>query len=343
MIRGAKKKGLITTQQILKQVTSYDIYRFYFGDFKINEITNNHLRGDKTPSFIIGNKVSHDLTHKDFGDYKWRGDCFNLVQQIHSCDFITALRIIDKDMGLGITDGKFTKSEVVRWAQPIESIIKPPPLIQVATRKPTLEELKYWDNYYLDEHDLKEGNVFFPKEIYRNRKRLPLGDLLTFCYWYPELEIWKIYRPHAPKREKDTPMNQWKWDNGGIPFDYCDGLENIQDCHYGFLGKGRKDSMFLKKVLGICIADTQAEDPACISEETIAHLKVHSVEQVCLFDGDKKGKETSWWLTNNHGFRHCNVPDKYVAEGLTDFPDWGAKDSYGENAVIEHFTNKGFI
>lgn len=343
MIKGSKKIELIDIGKILKHITPYDIYRFYFGDFKINEITNNHLRGDKTPSFIIGNKIGNQLTHKDFGDYRWRGDVFNLVEQIHNCDFITALRIIDKDFGLGICNGEFKKTEQVHWVQPAESIIKPPPFIQVATRKGTLEELRFWDNLYLDEHDLKEGDVYFAKDIYRNKRRLPKSDLLTFCYWYPKQETWKIYRPYAPKREKETPAHLWKWDNGGIPFDYCDKLDEIQDCHYGFLGKGRKDRLFMKKITGICMADTQAEDPACISNSTITHLKENSAIQVCLYDGDKKGKETSWWLTNNYGFKHCNVPDPIVEQGMTDFPDWGAKDSGGEQVVIDHFINKGFL
>lgn len=343
MIKGIVKKEVITKEDILSRITGYDIYRYYFGNFKINDITNNHLRGEKTPSFIIGNKLDSNLTHKDFGDYKWRGDCFNLVEQIHNCDFLTALKIIDKDFSLGICDKKVEVKKVITWEQPKESIIKPAPLIQVQTRPFTLEELRYWDNLYLDKSDLKRGNVFAPNQIIRNKRRIPLGNLMTFCYWYPELEIWKIYRPFAPKREKDTPVNQWKWDNGGIPFNYCDNLSSIQSCKYGFLGKGRKDRMYLEKVLGICMADTQAEDPACISEYTINYLRENSEIQVCLFDADKKGKETSWWLTNNHGYKHCNVPDKYLEEGITDFPDWGSKDKYGEKAVQQHFINKGFI
>ena len=265
--------------------------------------------------------------------------------KIHSCDYEMALSIIDRDFGLGLrskTIPEWGKMEnIITWQRPKDIKISKPPTIQVVTKPFTKVELEYWQKYGIGEQDLIREGIFSPKQIWRNKSRLPLGNLLTFCYWYDTLQLWKIYRPLAPKRAKMTACNEWKWDSA-IPFDYCDGLETITDCQFSFLTKSRKDKLVLKKALEIeCVVDCQAEDPACIQESTILTLMENSKIQVTVFDNDKKGKESSWWLTNNYGFKHCNVPDKYNKEGITDFADLAEK--YGLEAVREHFKEKGFL
>lgn len=336
-----RKKQELTKETMLSLVKDYDIYRYYFGEFKMNQVHVNHLRGEKTPSLIIGNKFG-EITHKDMGNYYWRGNCFSLVQQIYGCDFYTALKHIDNDLNLGISFSKVKNVNKITWKTPKNiEIPKPSPIIQFTYRKPTNQELDYWNNYHLSLDDLKKENVYFPKSIYRNKVKLPLGDLLTFIYFYPDINKVKIYRPFAPKRIKETPAFQWKWDNSGIPFDYCEGLENIQNCNISLLTKSKKDKMVLKKLITSCVADVQAEDPSCINDVTINHLKKHSNTQVTVFDNDKKGKESSQWLTDTHNFKHCNVPDNYNAEGITDFAD--LCKNYGPERVIQHFKNKQLI
>lgn len=335
-----KKKVELSKDTILERCSSYDIYRHFFGPFEINEVTCNHLRSENTPSMIIGNKYG-ELTHFDFGSTVYRGTCFDLVMQKYACDFNTALKIIDKELNLGISQQKVDNLEVIKWQQPKESIIKPPPTIQITTRKPNKEELGYWEQYGITLDDLKRENIYFPKTIYRNKKKIP-NTLLTFCYFYPEINKIKIYRPLAPKREKNTPPWLWKWDNSGIPFDYCEGLNNIKNCKYAFLTKSKKDRILLSKVLNInCIADVQAENPSCISETTLNHFKANSEHQVTIFDADPPGKESSLWLTKEYGFKHCNVPDKYLKEGIKDFSD--LYKVYGKEPIIEHFKEKKLI
>jgi hypothetical protein len=140
-----------------------------------------------------------------------------------------------------------------------------------------------------------------------------------------------------------TPMNQWKWDSN-VPFDYVDNLKAITtDCQRVIMAKSKKDRMVLMKALGTdCIADVQAEDPACISEEVIGRF-TQVPERLIVSDNDKKGKEFSWWLTKNHGFKHANVPDKYLTEGpkCTDFADLCYH--YGMETVVNYFKTKGLL
>ena len=339
MVKG-NKKNIVTKDDILRKVSTYDIYRFYLGEFKVNEVCINKFRGEKDASLIVGSKVSGGLTHKDFGDYKWRGDAFHLVQQIYNCDYVSALRKIDSDMGLGIGSGYMKELFVKTWEAP-DLDLKGPPLFQIIYySKMSKEGLRYWARLGQGEDDLKREGIFQPKEIWRNKRKLPLGNLLTFVYRYESIDKWKIYRPFAPKKTKDTPISQWKWDSN-VPFNYIDNLLSVtDDCEKVVVAKSRKDRLVLSKALETnCIVDVQAEDPACVSDEVLARL-MRIPQRIIVSDNDKKGKEFSWWLTG-HGFKHVNVPDQYRDNEpiCTDFADLCYH--YGMEKVINHFKTKG--
>lgn len=344
MIKGKTKTSTLEKDDILAKVTTYDIYRFYHGSFVVNDVCKNYHRGETNPSLIITSRLATQLRHKDFGDKSWQGDCFNFVQQIHNCDFPTALKIIDRDMNLGLTDGKVDSTKkIITWEQP-EVEIKRPPLFQVIYySNMSKQALEYWAKFGVGQAELKKENIYYPAEIWRNRKKIPIGNLLTFAYHYPEIDKWKIYRPFAPKRTENTHINQWKWDSN-VPFDYIDNMQAIKgDCDSVFLAKSKKDRLVLQRALGTdCIADVQAEDAGCLTFENLEQFK-QVKNRYIISDNDKKGKEFSWWLTKEHGFKHVNVPDKYLTEipKCTDFADLCYH--HGMEAVTNHFKSKGII
>lgn len=343
MIKGRQKK--LSKAAILEKISTYDIYRFYQGEFKLNDPCINWRRGEKDPSLIIGTKVTDRLTHKDLGDYNWRGDAFQFVQQCFGCDFLEALQRIDRDFGLGLGSGKVIGEEkkVIIWEKPkIE--LKKPPLIQVVYySKMSKRGLDYWGRLGQGEEDLRREHIYQPKEIWRNKKRIPKSDLLEFVYWYPDIDKWKIYRPFASKKDLKTPINLWKWDSN-VPFDYVDNLAAIQPgCQKMFLTKSKKDRMVLMKALGeTCMCDAQAEDPACLSVQAVTQMEQVPWRYI-VSDNDKKGKEFSWWLTKNHGFKHVNVPDSYLVGDpkCTDFADLCYH--YGMETVVNYFKTKGLL
>ncbi len=339
MVKG-NKKNIVTKEDILGKISTYDIYRHYLGDFKLDEPCVNKYRGEKDPSLIVGTKVSRALTHKDFGDYRWRGDAFHFVQQIYNCDYVTALRSIDRDMRLGIGSGYTKGGSVITWKAPIIDL-KLPPLFQVIYySKMSRDGLRYWSRLEQGEDDLRNAGIFQPKEIWRNKKKVPLGNLLTFVYRYEEIDKWKVYRPFAPKKTKDTPISQWKWDSN-VPFDYVDNLPSItNECESVYVAKSRKDRLVLTKALETnCIVDVQAEDPACLSDNVLNRLLMIK-DRIIISDNDKKGKDFSWWLTRGHGFRHINVPDIYrdSEPSCTDFADLCYH--YGMEKVINYLKGK---
>ena len=339
MIKG-KTTNNITKEKILKLISSYDIYRYYNGPFKVNSILVNKHRGEKNPSLIISSRLKSVLTHKDFGDSKWKGDCFDFVKQIHNCNFFEALSIINRDFNLGLNGKKIDlKNKVITWKKPVIEINNPPLFQIIYYDGYTKEALDYWKKLGQSEEDLKREKIYQPKEIWRNKAKLPLGSLLTFCYYYKDIKAWKIYRPFAPKRTKNTFINQWKWDTN-VPFDYVDNMSSLENSDMIVISKSKKDRMVLMKALGIKnIIDIQAEDVGCLSKALIDRFPSFKTK-IIVGDNDKKGTEFSWWLTNNYGFKHVNVPYEYLNSNpkCTDFADLCY--NYGIEKVTEYFKSK---
>lgn len=323
MIQGHKRQQ--PSQELFSRISAYDVYRFYLGDFQINTPFCNTLRGENNPSLIIRENGS-DLYHFDNGDTRYRGNCVDLVMQKYFCDYGTALKWIKKDFGL--SDGTVERSPVVTWKRP-EEIRKRPPKIHVVTRNPTLEEIAWWNRLLQSTDDLKRENIYFPREIYRNYQRLTIDKQdLTFCYYYPGVDKWKIYRPNMPKRTKETPPNKWKWDTN-LPFDYIENLDAMQFANRGLLTAKKKDRLYLSKILETDkICNVQAEDPACVSDATLSILQ--KVPEIWgNGDNDDKGHQFTDWL-DSQSFRTVNG----------DFPDMGIEQ--GHETVLNYFKIHGW-
>ncbi len=331
----------LTKELILQHVSEYDIVRAFWPggrELKLNTGISSPFRKDPTPSFIIGTKYG-PITYKDMGDYNFRGDVWNFVKQIGNYrDHNQVLIAVDKWFNLGYSCQKVERGQIITWEQPkIE--VAPPVHIQVITRKFNKQELQYWSMYHQDVTDLKREHVYAPKEIYRNRSKLPNTEL-TFCYWCPDIEKWKIYRPLAPKKSGKVPAHLRKWDNSIGRLDYIENLDRMSG-PVGICTKSRKDQMVIRKATGItAICGIQAEDPAAVSDEMLYQIWQNVDYKVCAMDNDKKGKEMSWWLSDR-GYHHVNVPDNLLDEGITDFADMARYK--GLDSVTNHMKEKWIV
>jgi len=336
MIKGNKKQ-ILNKSFILSKISCYDIFKYYMpnSDWQINVLTYSPFRDERTPSFIISTKSSSDtLSFIDFGDTKFRGDCFNFVQQLYNIsNFFEVLKKIDVDFGLGIT----TDVNVGNYKKIISNYSKPKvkpkeySFIQVKTRKFTNEELSYWNDYYQDINDLKANNIFSISEVYLNKKRIVLNNNeLRFGYLYDG--NWKIYRPFSERK--------WKWMPNNVPITEMDGKKDIKDCHTAFITKSKKDYMVLKKIFPTVCA-VQNEGVACFSYDNIEYITNNSEKQILSFDSDNTGVKNSINITEMYGFDYCNVPKKYLPEGITDWADLARH--YGLKAIEEYLINKRII
>lgn len=337
MIKGIKKKRL-SKKIILSKISSYDIFKFYMPDnnWEINVVTYSPFRDEKTPSFIIGNKHGMDsLTYIDFGDTNFKGDCFSFVKQLYSIyNFNDVLRKIDTDFGLGINAGEENtdkyKKIVSSYKKP-DVPVKDYSFIQVKVRNFTNEELTYWNNYYQDIDDLKANNIFSISEVYLNKKRIVLNNNeLRFGYLYDG--NWKIYRPFSDRK--------WKWMPNNVPITEMDGKEDIKDCHTAFITKSKKDYMVMKKLFPTVCA-VQNEGVACFSYDNVKYIKDNSEKQILSFDSDTTGVKNSINITNMFGFDYCNVPKKYLLEGINDWADLAKH--HGLKTIEEYLISKNII
>jgi len=320
---------------ILDKVNPEQVFRLYYPfNFKLNDRCKScFVSKDENPSMVIGTKSdTGEVIFKCFVSNK-KGDFIVFVRELFNLDYIEALEKIAEDFG--IKDKSNTKYESIISSLPITKDVKQKkaPDIVVATRNFNSEELRYWNEYYQDIEDLKRENIFVPKKIWVNKNPIILKSTeLCFAYYYADIDKWKLYRPFEDKVKK--------WFTN-VNFDYIENINNIQNCEKVLIAKSKKDKMVLQKALDFnCFVTTQAEDLACFNEHSINILK--SIPEVyTVFDNDTKGKAASWILTNNFQFKHCNVPDKYLKEEITDFADLGKEKGLWK--VKNHFLNKKII
>jgi hypothetical protein len=328
------KRAKLTIEEILKRVTEYDIFRWYMPskNWKINQVTYSPFRNEKNPSFMIGNKRGV-LSFIDFADDTRRGGCFDFVQMLFNLATLhDVLRMIDRDFGLGISNGKATeeyKKVVAEYKQPEES--KRYSLIQVQTRPFTQEELAYWNQYHQDLQDLRDNNIYSIKKLYLNKQLFSLKETeLRFGYLYNG--HWKIYRPLNERKNKWVPNN--------VPITAMDGLADIKDCNTAFINKSKKDYMVMKKVFPCCCA-VQNEGVACFSPENVEYLKANSDRQILSFDSDVAGVANSQQITKLFDFEYTNVPRNYLSEGIKDWADLAK--AHGLKAIEDYLKQKDLL
>lgn len=332
MIQGEKRTRL-TVESILRRITEYDIFRHYLGrDMEINKAMFSPFRKENHPSFMVGNKYGQ-LYYIDFTDTSKRGDCFKLVMDLYNISMGEALMKIDRDFHLGIaTEGNYEEFKRIKaeYKPPEELIGRRYGLIQVVTRKFTVDELKYWNQYHQDIQDLRDNHVYSIAKLYYNRRLFPLNDNeLRFGYLYDN--SWKIYRPFAERKNKWLPTN--------VPIHVMDGKENIVNCEKVFINKSKKDMMVIKKVFPTTCA-VQSEGIACFTEENVKYLKDNSKEQILSFDSDTPGVANSQQITKLFGFGYCNVPRIYLPE----IKDWAdLAKNHGLDTIAEYLKTKGII
>ncbi len=306
MIKG-KKRERLTKEVILQKIGEYDIYKAFSPKFVLGRRFSSPMPGreDDNPSFIINHKYGNYF-HCDYGESKYYGNAFDFVMQLKGCDFLTALKLIDTELGLGISAPlKDWKATISSYKQP-EIKDEQETHIECTHQRFTVEAHKYWNAYHLSEDYLKNRLVYQVKTLYINRQKfhLPWGEIV-FVYLTPEGKM-KIYRPTVSRKSKDP--NVWRF-RSNVPFTYISNWEHLKDCKKVLVTKSKKDEL-VTSLLTDCVGSTQAESIACFSEETIEGLKDKTV--YLNYGSDDQGKRESKLITSSFGWKHYNTEDKYL-------------------------------
>lgn len=334
-ITGRLKPSFLTPEKILEKITEYDIFKYYMPntDWEPNVVTFSPFRNERNPSFMIGNKQGR-LTFIDFADTSKRGSCFDFVRMSFNLkDLKEVLALIDRDFGLGFsreTNTEQYKRIVSQYIQPVRAV-KAYSNIQVVVKAFTNDELAYWNQYHQSLDDLKANNVYSISKVYLNKQLFPVPFELRFGYLYDDK--WKIYRPHAKDKKS-------KWVPNNVPITAMDGKDDIKNCDVAFINKSKKDYMVMKKLFP-CSCAVQNEGLGCFSPENVEYIKSNSASQILSFDSDVTGVENSQQITKIFNFDYCNVPRKYLSEGIKDWADLAK--AHGMQAIEDYLKQKELI
>ena len=330
-----KKQLPLRPERLLEKVSEYDIFRYYMprSNWQVNVVTLSPFRNERSPSFIIGNKHGR-LTFIDFGDTSKRGSCFDFVRIMFNVNLDEALKMIDRDLGLGMTRSTNTqeyKRIISDYKQPIK-VDKTYTSVQAVVRRFTNEELAYWAQYHISEDELKANNVYSLSKVYLNKQLVTSSlDELRFGYLYDDR--WKIYRPFAKEK-------RYKWVPNNVPITAMDGKDDIKECDVAFINKSKKDYMVMKKLFP-CSCAVQNEGLGCFSPENVEYIKSNSASQILSFDSDVTGVENSQQITQMFNFGYCNVPRKYLSQGIKDWADLAK--AHGMQAIENYLKEKELL
>ena len=328
-------------QELYEKIDSYDIYNHYIPGLKLNERFNNPFRKDKNPSLTVFVTADKSLMHHDFADENWRGGPFNLVAKIFNITVSEAIQVVAADFG-------FVKRELELQKIALDKPILTPKehsFIQIKTRKwnkdykgkAWTKDSDFWTKKYdISKEQLDKENVFCVQEFYLNRRSQMIKPTeLCYAYGYNNNTVFKVY---YPDRKKGTKLEEFKWFSN-IPTSTVENEEVIEKYEHIVITKSKKCRMVLSNIFkDIGIINVQNESSAAFTQEL--QNKLQGKKVWLNFDSDPPGKKNSLKITGQFGFKHINVPDKYLPE-IKDYSD--LYEAYGEKPIIRQFKSKGII
>lgn len=273
-----------------------NVFRHYFGNnISTRRKFRNPFYEDTHPSCsLYFDRQRGIYKYKDFGNEDYAGDCFDLVAKLHnlSCrnadDFIEILRIIDRELNLGIADTPpAIHSRIL--PQPSEPTPEPQPPLPYKYRErswPT-KELEYWQQYGIDAKTLQRYGVISLTEysgISNAGRTFTLRSSPSEpMFGYTRPDGIKVYRPKSKFRFLF---------GGRIKGNYNFGLEQLPaagDTLY--ITGGEKDVLSLSAhgFPAICFGSETTRIP----HELIDKLSRRFGQIVLLYDMDETGRKCS--------------------------------------------------
>ena len=201
MIKSRSSNDHLHTDVILGKISEYDIFMYYCPSFKkLGVKFCSELREDKTPSASIIN-WSGNLLYKDFGYPDHTFDCFSYVKFKFNVPFINALKIIDCDFNLNLSNKKedslFTMG-YLGHSQIQPKYIKKQTIIQKKHRAWNKDDAKFWRKYLVSKKILNTFAVEPISHFWINNNRFTCKSI---SYAFKFKNRYKIYSPYEEKNK----------------------------------------------------------------------------------------------------------------------------------------------
>lgn len=321
-----------------------NVFRYYItGNWRVGRNFLNPLYEDKKASCnIFFDRHNGVYKMKDFGNDGCCYDCFSLVGNMNglNCantnDFVEIMRIIDKDLTLGLSD-----EIIIMNNQKVETVPSAPnqtaePLIERKAKPYKFREqpfsnaeMDFWSAYGISKAILSTYNVTSLssyESVRADGKPFTLiANKQEPMFGYKSKRFIKLYRPYSSMRFLY---------GGTLGDNYCFGLEQLPaKGDTIFITGGEKDVMTLasKGFYAICFNSETVSVPINI----IHKLSFRFKHIILLYDMDKTGIESSK--------KHEKILSEYGVKRLA-LPLSGLKE---EKDISDYFrkgyTKKDFI
>lgn len=291
----------LTKENILRRIQPEYIFSYYIPGLVINKRISSPLRKDRNPSFIVGNKFGK-IGYKDFSTGE-SGNCFDFVQVKFNCTFLEALKIINRDLGIGLSDenGNLQSSVPVRREYEVREYESSERSIKIKSRKWSSADKAFWSSFGISRKTLELYEVK-PLEFYWLDDYCFKVKGLAYSYRF-DTGIYKIYQPH----------NEFKWMYNGSG-DIIQGLKQLEfKSNYIVITKSLKDVMLLRE-LGIESIAPQAE--SVVLKEPIMNVLYDYYDTVyTLSDYDNAGIHFAWMMRRLYNTKPLFLTDKVWNRG----------------------------
>lgn len=308
----------LTIEEVLTRTDELSIFQHYLEDFKVGRTIKSPLRKDNNPSFSVfySEATKRKFLYKDFatGD---TGTCFDLVMNMYGVDLFNSLKVIDRDLNLGISDNKYNKPNKVFIDY--TKYIKPSSTIIEVTRRNwnDKEDKEFWGKYNISVSTLKKYDIHPLQHVWINGNIIVSHKINNPIYGYRFYKdskfTWKIYQPYS---------NRFKWlsNTDKSVLQGWEQLPNNGDTL--IITKSLKDVMCLYE-MGIPAVAPQAESQN-LKDTVMGELKKKFKNILVFFDNDFDKSENIGRLQAEKfcGINNLNmieIDDEYKIKDISDF------------------------
>lgn len=295
----------MTKEDILDRVSEEDLFRHFFGDFKLGKLYKSPLRNEQIPSFNIYKGVT-GLRYKDFGGEQ--GDIFQFIMEKESVNFTGSLALIVNEFNLD-------RETVVKRVKKYKSKAT---YVDIAIRKRFVwqakewpefgEQIHFWEKYGITLELLKEYdtyNVEWCKFRSNNDKlvtRTARPFFPIYVYKYDDdPEVLRFYEPKETKGKMKFYGNTRSYD--------IFGLKQIKDkVPLAGLVAGQKDALSIYANTGIRCCALPSES-AKLTDDHYQQMLEKAERWFILYDNDKTGMRKAQGISEEFKLDLVNIAD----------------------------------
>lgn len=291
----------INKTNILLRTSPLEIFIFYVPGFKPNTTIISPL-GEKHPSFWSKVHANGKIYFQDFSRKNFRGDCFDLVQQLFGLTFPETLEKINRDMNLGLGQNIDVESE--QWHL---ELMNRPKLqakasteihLQYQTRSWTDLDSWFWLRSGCDLRLVKKAGIMSASQLYSAGRYIP-----TYSLAY----VWHTHGPHV-KFYQPFAKRKYKW-RSSMNNDWLQNEHNLPDKgNQLILQSSLKDALCVESLTGIPGIPPSSENSKFPEEKLNDFEKRFSTIYV-LYDSDDTGVKNMSQLIEERNYKPIWLPD----------------------------------